>query len=77
MQAFLVQPIVPLTQKQLLQSFLKRWPSAYCRPLKSQLLPYEIAINVQRLSIVDIHKDRGDNPLQDSPVKESSIRLFS
>jgi hypothetical protein len=27
--------------------------------------------------IVDIRKDRGNNPLQDSPVKESAIRLFS
>jgi hypothetical protein len=26
---------------------------------------------------VDIRKDRGDNPLQDSPVKESAIRLFN
>jgi hypothetical protein len=27
--------------------------------------------------INDIHKNRGDNPIQDSPVKESAIRLFN
>jgi hypothetical protein len=30
-----------------------------------------------KVKIVDIRKDRGDNPIQDSPVKESAIRLFS
>jgi hypothetical protein len=27
--------------------------------------------------INDIRKNRGDNPIQDSPVKESAIRLFN
>jgi hypothetical protein len=33
--------------------------------------------SVTRSTINDIRKDGGDNPLQDSPMKESAIRLFS
>jgi hypothetical protein len=33
--------------------------------------------SLEIFQIDDIQKDRGDNPLQDSAVKESAIRIFS
>jgi hypothetical protein len=34
-------------------------------------------VSVINREINDIRKHRGDNPIQDSPVKKSAIRLFN
>jgi hypothetical protein len=38
---------------------------------------FQILISKCVVSINDIRKNRGDNPIQDSPVNESAIRLFN
>jgi hypothetical protein len=39
--------------------------------------PARLLTALTRPTINDIRKNRGDNPIQDSPVKESAIRLFN
>jgi hypothetical protein len=51
--------------------------SKNCFPMLSCYTERKRNFDTVMINIVDIRKDRGDNPLQDSPVKESAIRLFS